>query len=113
MTDEELARMICPSSPLDVDIAWPVHMLRERGIHTTESCQGGEGHAFPDPSIKIAGSHGEGWRALSVLRDYRVPVMHLCRTWDITHGEVDGPYWLVVLHPRRWARYLADRRGTS
>jgi hypothetical protein len=53
MTSAELADLavkICPNAPLDLGIVRAVHILREAGIHTLESCEGGERHAFAEPS---------------------------------------------------------------
>jgi len=38
---------------LDQEIAWIVMLLRDNGINTFTSCQGGEGHSFSAPTIRI------------------------------------------------------------
>lgn len=48
---------------LDAGIRRAVLVLRSAGIETFESCQGGPGHAFPDPTVKFHGSAWEGYRA--------------------------------------------------
>lgn len=97
-TDElaGLAAEICPNAPLDLGIARAVKILLDAGIQTLESCEGGEGHAYTDPTVMFHGSVGDGWRALAACIDHGLPVTHLHRTWALTHGEVDGPYWQVV-----------------
>lgn len=52
--------------PLDEGIAEAVHILREFGIETIESCEGGVGHPFYEPTIRVAGGPGEGFRAYGV-----------------------------------------------
>jgi hypothetical protein len=34
------------------------------GVGTIESCEGGPGHAFPEPRVRLAGGKSEGCRAL-------------------------------------------------
>lgn len=101
--DDELAvwaAEICPNAPLDLGIVRAVKALRDAGIHTVESCEGGPGHAYADPTVKIHGTHGDGWRALSVCMDHRLPVVQLNRGWSVTHGEVDGPFWEIVFRAK-------------
>lgn len=42
-----------PYSEIDPDILPLVELLNANGFPTTSSCQGGEGHAFPRPTIRI------------------------------------------------------------
>ena len=51
---------------LDPCIRDAVRILAEAGIETFESCQGGESHALPEPTIRFHGEHGEGFRALGI-----------------------------------------------
>lgn len=51
---------------VDPGIAPYVAVLRAAGVETFESCQGGDGHAFPEPTIRFHGEHAEGFRALGV-----------------------------------------------
>ena len=41
---------------LDVGIARIVQTLQEAGVETFESCQGGEGHIFPRPTVRFRGT---------------------------------------------------------
>jgi hypothetical protein len=42
-----------------------VRILRTAGIPTFESCEGGDGHAFAEPTIKFGGGlESGGWRPL-------------------------------------------------
>src|SRR6266540_3788315 len=38
--------------------------LQTCGIETFESCEGGPGHAYPEPTIRFQGTPEAGWRAL-------------------------------------------------
>lgn len=103
MTDADLTALaaeICPNAPLDLGIVRAVKILQDAGIRTVESCEGGEGHAYADATVTFHGTGGDGWRALAACMDHGLPVVQLHRTWDLTHGEVDGPYWQVVFSAR-------------
>jgi hypothetical protein len=109
-TAEEIAKEICPGDPLDLGIAHAVKILLDHKVHTTESCEGGEGHSYCDPTVGFHGSQGEGWRVLAVCLDFGMPVMHLVRKWQIIEGEPSGPYWDIVFHPRKMPRWVEARR---
>jgi hypothetical protein len=79
--------------PLDDGIREIVMTLVSNGVETFESCEGGEGHCFPEPTVRFEGSVGEGLRALSVALDHRMPVYRLRRSWGIIDGLIHGPWW--------------------
>lgn len=83
--------------PLDAGIRDAVLILRRGGVETFESCQGGEGHAFPDPTIKFHGDQGAGYHALSVALGNGLPVMRLQRCYHVNGAELEGPWWELVL----------------
>ncbi len=89
--------------PLDAEIADTVHLLRREGIETIESCQGGEGHVFPEPTVRFCGGRGEGFRAYSVCIKYGLPVYSIRRVWGVDDEELTGPWWEIVFYtkPRR------------
>jgi hypothetical protein len=78
---------------LDPSIARYVDVLDAAGIETFESCQGGEGHAFLEPTIRFYGDRGEGFRALALAITHALPVGELRRYWQIVNGEPEGPHW--------------------
>jgi hypothetical protein len=78
---------------LDAGIASFVKALRDSGIETFESCQAGEGHAFPEPTIRFHGDRSEGFRALAVAQRAGLPIAELRRSWPIVEGEPTGPWW--------------------
>ncbi|WP_265516416.1 hypothetical protein [Nitratireductor luteus] len=59
---------------LDAKIAPYVEVLRSAGIETFESCEGGDGHAYPEPTIRFYGDRSEGYRALAVAMQNGLPV---------------------------------------
>ena len=86
-------------SPLDRQISYAVKVLRDAGVETYESCQGGPGHAFLEPTIRFYGGRGEGFRALAVAIEHGLPVHHLRRFWRVVDGELEGPGWEVTFYP--------------
>jgi hypothetical protein len=96
----DLAKTICPNTPLDLGIVRVVATLRDAGIRTYESCEGGDGHSFRRPTVKLYGSQGEGWRALALCMDYGYPVLRFERTWDMEDGEPSGPYWTITFRQK-------------
>lgn len=80
-------------APLDPGIARAVLALADGGVETFESCQGGAGHAFPEPTVRFHGDSAEGYRALAVALRAGLPVLGLRRTWPIVDGEPTGPWW--------------------
>lgn len=84
---------------LDKKIKPIVLVLREHGIETIESCQGGNGHAFPEPTVRFRGGKGEGYRALSVALQCGLKVAELRRVWPILDMEPTGPWWEMTFTP--------------
>lgn len=81
------------SPPLDPGIALYVETLRSSGIETYESCEGGRGHAYTEPTIRFHGDRSEGFKALAVAVQRQLPVAALRRIWTILDGEPVGPHW--------------------
>lgn len=79
--------------PLDEGIRRYVLVLRSEGIETFESCQGGEGHCYPEPTVRFFGGAAEGFRAFAVARAYDLPVSALRRYYSVEDGELVGPQW--------------------
>lgn len=46
---------------MDREIAPIVEILRRGGIDTYESCAGGAGHAFAEPTVRFHGDRGPGF----------------------------------------------------
>jgi hypothetical protein len=84
--------------PLDHGIATAVKLLVDAGVETFESCQGGEGHAYPLPTIRFHGPPAEGFRAYAVAITHGLPVRTLARIWRVDYGELTGPWWEMTFH---------------
>ncbi len=78
---------------IDAGILPFVEALRAAGIETFESCQGGDGHAYWEPTIRFHGDRSEGFRAFAVAMQNGLPVAELRRVWPINDGEPTGPWW--------------------
>jgi hypothetical protein len=81
------------SSPLDTGIESAVLALRAGGVETFESCEGGQGHAYLEPTVRFHGNQAEGFRALGIAMHARLPVAGLRRVWPVLDNEPTGPWW--------------------
>jgi hypothetical protein len=94
-----IAAEICPGAPLDLGIAWAVKVLRDGGVETYESCEGGGGHAYPYPCVRFFGTDAAGWHALSIAITHQLPVLELARLWTIQGNQPNGPCWEMRFSP--------------
>jgi hypothetical protein len=85
---------------LDRGIRHYVLVLRSGGIETFESCEGGDGHSYPEPTIRFHGNNGEGFKALSIALTFGLPVLAVRRTWDVIEGELTGPWWEMTFRTK-------------
>lgn len=81
---------------LDEGIARAVMILRRGGIETYESCEGGPGHAFSEPTVRFYGNAWEGHKAFAIAMEHDLPVFQLHRFYQVTDGELAGPNWEIV-----------------
>jgi len=124
MTPKEVARLadvpafhreIGRDLPLDRWIGFAVKVLRDAGIETVESCEGGGGHCYPEPTVRFVGTIAAGYRAVAAALDYGLPAHELRRVWTLRDGEMEGPVWDLVFYPK--AKLIerqrhAERNGT-
>ncbi len=84
-----------PSVDLEIDpgIRRFVLILRSGGVDTFESCEGGEGHPFKEPTVRFMGNTAEGYRAFSVAINYGLPVCKLRRYYQVIDCQLEGPWW--------------------
>lgn len=82
--------------PLDNGIRREVEVLNLSGIETYESCEGGPGHSYPEPTIRFHGGRAEGFKALSIALQNDLLVIGLKRVWCIVDGEPVGPTWEIT-----------------
>jgi hypothetical protein len=86
---------------LDRGIEKAVRTLQASGVETFESCEGGDGHAFTEPTVRFHGTPEAGWRAVAVCLAHHLPVLALRRVWYILDSnEPTGPDWEIVFRER-------------
>lgn len=94
MTGDPYLETLLPS--LDPGIADAVAVLMRAGIETFESCEGGQGHAYAEPTVRFHGERAEGFRALTAALENGLKVTDLRRVWPVIDGEPTGPWWEIV-----------------
>lgn len=78
---------------LDKGIRRAVEILDAGGVETFESCEGGAGHSFFEPTIRFYGNQAAGFHALAVAINHGMKVSELRRYWYMDGEEPHGPYW--------------------
>ena len=81
---------------LDDGIKEYVEVLAENGIETYQSCEGGEGHSYPEPIVCFYGEISEGFRALAIAIENDLPVDELRQFWSIQDKQPVGPDWALT-----------------
>jgi hypothetical protein len=85
---------------LDLGIRHFVLILRSQGVDTVQSCQGGPGHSFLEPTIEFNGGAGEGLRAVAAAQAYGLPLAALFRVWTMQGHKLVGPIWAMIFSVR-------------
>lgn len=96
--------------PLDAGIKNIVVTLVANGVETFESCEGGSGHAFPEPTVKFEGVDSEGLRAVAIALENDLPVRRLRRVWSIQDRVLHGPWWEMTFRMPKYAHKKARAR---
>lgn len=115
MSDRQTKRRAPPFNakgvkPVDRGIADAVRVLWENGVETSESCEGGPGHSFFEPTVRFFGGQAEGFRALGIALTNGLRVAELRRYWSIQDGEAVGPHWEMTFTA---TTSLGDSAGRS
>jgi hypothetical protein len=87
------------SPPLDPGIARVVITLNAANVETFESCEGGPGHSYPEPTVRFHGDQAEGFRVLSIAMRAGLLVRELRRVWPVLDDEPTGPWWELTFSP--------------
>lgn len=93
---------------MDPGIRDAVAILQKAGVETFESCEGGDGHAFVEPTVRFHGGREEGFRALASALASGLHVAELRRFWQVIDGEPSGPYWEMTFHRRGRVIAMSD-----
>jgi hypothetical protein len=79
---------------LDSGIRSYVLALQEGGVETFESCQGGEGHPFAEPTVRFFGPVAAGFKAFGVACERGLPVAALKLVYPVNENKLlTGPWW--------------------
>lgn len=83
---------------LDAGIRFAVRVLHARGVETCQSCQGGPGHAYPEPTVELQALADDalGFIALAALQEYHLPVTSLSITWRVANGMPYEKLWRIT-----------------
>lgn len=79
--------------PIDPGVRPYVLALRAEGIETFESCEGGAGHAYPEPTVRFYGNAFEGFRAFAAAMNRGLPVSTVRQVYDVVDKRLSGPWW--------------------
>jgi len=85
---------------VDKGIANEVRILWENGIETTQSCEGGPGHSFAEPTVCFGGTYADGFRALAIALEHGLKVYELRRVWKMIDKQPTGPEWEMTFFPK-------------
>jgi hypothetical protein len=99
--------------PLDQGIRNAVIALIANGVEAFESCEGGRGHSYAEPTVRFEGDSSEGLRALSVALAHGLPVKELKRTWGVLEKMIHGPWWELTFYPPKDSPQWEDRDTTA
>lgn len=91
---------------LDPGIRFAVRVLHAAGFETCQSCEGGDGHAYPAPTIEMPGRaiDATGLAALATLADYALAVAEVSIVWNVATWLPYEKLWRIVFeeaHPER------------
>jgi hypothetical protein len=86
---------------LDRWMRYAVLVLHRGGIRTYESCQGGHGHAFPEPTVRFEGDREDAFRAVTLARSCGLPAHHLRQFWRLNEEGAESPAWELTFYPLR------------
>lgn len=99
--------------PLDRWISYAVKVLRDGGVETYESCQGGAGHAFHEPTIRFHGTRADGLRAAALALAHGLPARDLRRFWTLSGDEPIGPEWEMTFWKQKLVRLQREAERTG
>ena len=83
---------------LDPGIRFAVRVLHAAGFETCQSCQGGKGHAYDQPTVEMicGGDDSRGLGALDALNGYGLPVADIAIRWPVRHGLPYEKLWTIT-----------------
>lgn len=98
---------------IDAGILHYVNILRVGGIETCQSCQGGPGHCYEEPTVDFLGDRAAGPLAVGVALTYGLPVSELRRVWRMYQGEMTDPVWSMTFKHNALEHLRLDAEKTA
>lgn len=92
-------------SGIDPGILPAVEILNTHGFKTFESCQGGKGHCYAEPTVRFFGEEFDLIRAFEVCQGYNLAVLEAKRVYrkeDLYNSNVTEnnlPFGMVWSNP--------------
>jgi hypothetical protein len=80
---------------LDDGIRDIVVVLHDHRIETCQSCEGGPGHSYPQPTVDFLGGVAQGYAAVSVAVQHGYRPQRLSRVWNILDGDIYEAVWRI------------------
>lgn len=74
---------------LDPGIVLAVRVLREAGVDTLWSCEGGDGHAYKSPTVVFRGDPAEARRVVDISRRNHLAPRRVLREWRLWRSYDD------------------------
>jgi hypothetical protein len=83
---------------LDPGIRFAVRVLHVAGFETCQSCQGGKGHAYSEPTIEMRALADDavGFGAIAALQQYGLPVADVSIVWPLRNGLPYEKLWRIT-----------------
>jgi hypothetical protein len=98
-----------PSEGLDPGIERECLTLWDNGIETVQSCQGGQDHAYPEPTVEFLGGPGEGFRAYAIAVELGLRPHQIRRVWKVMDGEIRECLWAMTFwRPGSYKKPIID-----
>jgi hypothetical protein len=69
---------------LDPGIVGTVKFLREAGVRTVSSCEGGDGHPYADPMVRFLGDVAEARRVVRLSRREGLIPFEIAKSWRLS-----------------------------
>lgn len=84
---------------LDPGIRAAVLAMRAAGIDTFASCDGGEGHAWPEPGVRWRGPEWQRYVAARATSEAGYKVKEVRQVWYADEGTLrQEPLWEIIFY---------------
>ena len=83
---------------IDRGIRFAIRVLHAHGLETCQSCQGGKGHSYLEPSVEMGAGADDayGFEALAALQAFGLPVSTVGIIWNIKNGVPYEKNWRIT-----------------